>query len=240
MSPSNSEPVWASMATIPARADSVVRAVASLVDQVDNLFLYCNGHSIEQVPAELRNHEKVVITGTPEGLADLGAEGKFYGAVCPHGYNLVCDDDLCYPSDYAKTMIDAVERYGRQAVVGAHGSILKERLAGPYRHCRMRVFHFGEALKEDCFVHVVGTGCCAYHTSTIEVPVGWFQHRNMVDPYFAVLCQQQGVPRVVIAKPKGWIQQLPFKENIWDRNANATKPVEVLRRGAPWKLMRLP
>jgi hypothetical protein len=232
------EPVWASMATIPSRVDSLVQAATSLLGQVDGLLIYCNGHSREQVPELLREHDKVVITGTPEGLADLGAEGKFYGAVVPDTYHLICDDDLRYPPNYAETMIGAIERHGRAAVVAAHGSVLTSPLAKTFRASRRHVYHFGDAVAEDRPVHLVGTGCCAFHASTIEVSVGWFGHRNMVDPYFALLCQQENVPRVVIAKPKGWIRQLPFKENIWDKNATSTKPVEVLRRGAPWKLMR--
>jgi hypothetical protein len=230
-------PVWASMATIPSRVDSLVQAATSLLGQVDGLLIYCNGHSREQVPELLRGHDKVIITGTPEGLMDIGAEGKFYGAVVPDTYHLICDDDLLYPADYAKTMIEAVERYRRSAVVAAHGSVLAPSLARTFKACRRHVFHFGHALDRDRPVHLVGTGCCAYHASTIEVPVGWFGHRNMVDPYFALLCQKSGVPRVVIAKPKGWIRQLPYKGSIWDRNAHSAKPVAVLRRGVPWKLM---
>jgi len=35
-----------------------------------------------------------------------------------------CDDDLIYPKDYAKKMVEAIERYNRKAIVSFHGTVV--------------------------------------------------------------------------------------------------------------------
>lgn len=231
--------VVASMATIPERAESFRRAAESLLDQVDILAVYFNGHKIGQVPEWSLSHPRIELTGTPYGLPDLGDGGKFYwsGSLIAPWY-LFCDDDLQYPPNYVETMIEAIERYDRKAAVGIHGSLLKTPLGRNLQTSRSKVLHFSEARSTDHAVHILGTGCMAYHRSTIRFGLESVQSPNMADAWFALGCQLLQVPRVVIEHPAGWVKQLPYKGCIWTRNCHSEAPMNVLRRSESWDLVR--
>jgi hypothetical protein len=230
--------VRASMATIPSRSASLERAVASLLPQVDVLQVYCNGH--RAVPRCLV-HPRISAIGTPTGLPDIGASAKFVLCGEADGYRLTCDDDLEYPSDYVATMLDAVDRYDRKAVVGVHGAVLAKRLGRTYQACRQEVLHFFHGLKDDRAVHLLGTGCLAYHGELVRPSEDVFiDAPNMVDVWFACFCQRKGIPRVAIARPDRWIRQLPFDGNLWDRNKGSLAPAEALRSVDDWSLLEPP
>ena len=116
--------IRASLASIPARRDSLRRVVESLLPQVDRLGVYLNGYG--DVPEFLADDRIDVARSEDHG--DLGDAGKMFWAAEPGvDYHLACDDDILYPADYVARMVAEVDRYGRRALVGCHGALMHDR-----------------------------------------------------------------------------------------------------------------
>lgn len=195
--------VFASLATIPARERGLRHVVAALLPQVDGLGVYLNEY--DRVPPFLDRDEIVVARSQDSGVR--GDAGKFFWSEATSGYQLVCDDDIDYPEDYVDRLVEGIERYGRRAVVGFHGCVLRDDLAD--YHTSRRLLHFTHALAVDSAVHVLGTGVAGYHTSAIRVRAKDFVAPNMADIWLALLAQRQRVPLACRRRPKGWLSEQP-------------------------------
>ncbi|SIT31364.1 FkbM family methyltransferase [Achromobacter sp. MFA1 R4] len=180
------------IASIEVRRTALSRVIECLYDQADELLVYLNDYA--EVPNFLRREKITVI----HKQGDVGDRGKFYDIDNFSGYFFTCDDDIDYPPYYVQHCIDAIEKYGRKAVVGWHGSLLKKPFNDYYSPESRRVFSFRSGRPDDLPVHILGTGCSSFHTDTIDVKYSDFLTPNMADVYFALLGQRQRVPFVVI------------------------------------------
>lgn len=227
--------VFASLATIPARAKGLQAVVEALLPQVDALGVYLNGH--DRTPAFLEQERVVVARSQESGLR--GDAGKFFWAGTTRGYQLVCDDDIRYPADYVERLVDGIERYGRRAVVGFHGSVLRADVAD--YHASRTLLHFSRGLAADRAVHVLGTGVAGYHASAIAVAPEAFGAPDMADVHFALLGQRQRVPFVCLQRADGWLAELPgFREDsIYARARRRARPgpeTAAVREHGRWEL----
>ena len=231
---SRSELVSVSLASIPSRQKQLALTIGSLLPQVDKIYVYLNGY--ESKP-EYLNHDRIEVAFSQEH-GDLGDAGKFFWCEQLDGYVLTCDDDIIYPSDYASRMIKAIEIYARQAVVGVHGVILRWPMQSYYRS--RDVFHFERALPAPQPVHVVGTGCTAYHTSTLSLQRSLFELPNMADIWLGLACQLSQTPMMVVDRSNKWLKAQEVPSSIYSdfsrRDLLQTKVVNRLRR---WHL-RMP
>jgi len=232
--------VHVSIATLPNREESLRRAIASLRGQVDRFHVYLNGH--EHVPEFLNDHCFEV----ERSDSNNGAVMKFWWANRLDGYLLFCDDDIVYPRDYVKRVVESIDRYGRRAVVGFHGI----RLRNPFeRYTRDRgVIHFNDGLTKDNPVHILGTGVMGYHSSTpsalaayrgdhFRVSMADFPYRNMLDIWFGIACQEHEVPLVCLARPYAWFESIPQLFSLWDDvERDDTKQSQSVLDAWPWTL----
>lgn len=185
------------IASIEIRRTALSHVIDCLYDQVDELYIYLNDYSF--VP-DFLNREKITVI---HDKGDVGDRGKFYGLIGFEGYYFTCDDDISYPPYYVKHCIDGIERYGRKSVVGWHGSLILQPFADYYTPTSRRVLSFRAGRPKDTAVHVLGTGCTAFHTSTIHVKYEDFKTSNMADIYFALIGQAQNIPFVVLKHDAG-------------------------------------
>ena len=224
------DPVIATLAALPDRAEYLSRVVDSLLPQVDAVVVWLNGWSAEdrsrwipRLPAKVRiEHGRKVDGVTP----NVGDAGKFVSLPEFVGYRLTCDDDLEYGpdyvghmvkgveryglSDYVEHMIAGVERYGRKAVVSLHGRRFTAFPVESYYRGTRESFHcLAEQLQYEP-VHCPGTGVMCYHTDTISFSEDDFPLPNMADLHVGLKCEKLGIPRIALAHPKGMITHLPI------------------------------
>jgi GT2 family glycosyltransferase len=227
------EPIQASLASIPSRINNLRRVVKSLEEQADVVRVYLNGY--DSTPGFLKKSNIIVVRSQDHG--DLGDAGKFFWSENAKGYQFTCDDDLIYPPGYIVHMIEAIERHGKKSVVGLHGIIMHPQIGNSYYRSRDTI-HWRLPLRQDRPVHLLGTGALAYHASAICVRVEDFKKPNMADIWFGVLCQKQRVPAHVIAHPGHWLQHLKSPWTIYDRAKNSDHFQASIARGVVWSLKR--
>ena len=237
--------VTASMATFPARKESLMKTVAYLLPQVDQLNVYLNGYIA--VPPFLRHPKITAVLSSQTPFGDRGDAGKFYWADSVKGFHLTVDDDLLYPPDYVQTLVRWVTHYKRKAVVGCHGAVITEPFVSYYRS--RRVHHFQSNIEVPIPVHCLGTGTVCYHTDCIRVVREDFKHPNMADIWFAVLGQEQKVPFMCVAHSASWLRAQPASnqgDSIYAHSQGMDQDIkntgimqtDVVKQNIPWKTHR--
>ena len=235
-----SRDITACMAAIPSREASLPQVVKSLIDQVDRLCVYLNG--FDHVP-ECLNHSKITYV-TSSDYGDMGDAGKFFWIDACEGYYLTCDDDIVYPPDYVDTIVSGIKKYRHRAVVGFHASVFKDNFEN---FIKSRVsYKFGEENPSDVGVHVLGTGVCGFHSSTMDIKRHQFRHPNMADTWLAEQGQVQQVPFICLAHDAKWLRDLQhYETSIYNHshkgiegsrlNTNLIQ-TDVVKANWPWKV----
>jgi len=228
------------LASYPARINALEQAVESIIGQVDFLHVYLNDYN--EIPRFLKKN-KIGVYLSGEHSGNLGDAGKFFKSGQTRGYYLSIDDDLVYPKDYVWRIVRRIEHYGRLAVVGVHGKIMKPEVRSFYRD--KAVFHHClTGLKKDQIVHVLGTGTTGFHTDTIRVSARDFKRPNMADVWLAILGQQQNKPFIAIAREKNWLKHIQLKnpnDTIYKNNENTDSVITgIFNEVRDWRLNYLP
>lgn len=245
--------IVASMATLPARRDIALRAVASLLPQVDALYVWLDKHASDEVAAATAAFEDLWAS-LPDlaprpviAFGDRGDGGKFYPLPFLHDDDvwLILDDDLELPPDYVATMEAALDRAesGGLAVVGLHALRLPERCTS-YRGQRERVQHclrygtrpvhrHGELVR----AHVLGTSSVATRPRYLRgfEAVDVTAPPNVGDLHLAAWCERQGIPRYCLPLPRErWLTNLLPGDapSIWDGDASGGRAVQVAHEDA--------
>jgi len=190
--------VLAALAAIPGRADILPAVLESLRSQVDRLCVYLNGW--DSVPECVRDlADEHVLSAENEG-----AERKLWWAPEHEGIYLSCDDDFCYPPDYAATMSAAVGRFGGQAIVTAHGRQYRERASTVHDVVPGSVGMYYRNVRER-WVNYGGTGVMAWDAGKVRVPRYW-QHRNMLDAQLSAWANRSQIPMWLIRHEGHWLE----------------------------------
>lgn len=237
------ERVEVSMASIPSREQLLRGAVQSLLHQVDRVNVYLNEYP--HVPAFL-SHPKIRVARSQQS-GNRGDAGKFFWSGSIQGYHLTADDDITYPPGYVHKLVSAIDHYGRRAVLTFHGTELRPDVKTYYRD-RVATYRCLHAVAGNRPVHVGGTGVMGYHTSTVRVTPKDFKHPNMADVWMGLLCQEQGVPCVVLGHPAGWIKSPWVQDTIWRKSADhkdgsfmdSSKQQDAAVQSIRWKLLPIP
>jgi hypothetical protein len=133
-------------------------------------------------------------------------------------------------------LLEAIERHGRQALVGVHGGIFVTPFRGYYRS--RHVHRAVDGLGADTRVHFLGTGTLAYHAGTIRLSLDDFPPLHMTDLQLAHVAEKQRIERIVIVRPLGWLGLLPTPPGttIYERFRHSDEEQTSLVRRTSWKL----
>ena len=207
------------VATLPERRHFFEnKCLPSLKEQADQVVVY---HDLTEND-DLPSHTYPNVTRISASPFTWGDAGKFLGYNLWNNnghdfYFFSCDDDLIYPPDYCERMIEWIEYFERKAVVSLHGSYLTQFPIKSYYHDRRSVPCLGDC--EDV-VRVIfpGTGCTAFHNSTVQPWVSEFKTRNMADLWFGFKLQKEKIPAIVLPHSGDYLTynpDLPLTETIW-------------------------
>jgi hypothetical protein len=218
--------VFVGIASIKDRQASLREALDSLIPQVDHIVVFLNYNGR---PVWCEEYAPKVVFIEIDDRPDLGDGHKYWMYQWLRSedlYFFTCDDDMIYPPDYVATMIAAIERYDRRAVIALHGWDARPNQESYHRH-RAAWYHYSSDLATDTPAHVLGTCTAAWHTSIIpDLTLAEFERPNMCDLWFARHCNERNIPRIVIAHRGDYItnsKKYRVKNSIWstyssDRN----------------------
>ncbi len=194
------------MATMPSRAQSLRKALPSIVAQVERLYLYLDQY--DHVPADIAAQSKIVPLLRREGERPMGTSGKFLGlkAVSSPCLYFCFDDDILYPSSYVDRLAGALHRHRYQAVVGVHATVFQPPIQSYARD--RRILNFKNRLDFDCMVDELGTGTIAFHSRCISLDPERWAHLNMADLMLTIEAMRQDVPLVAVRRPRGALQDI--------------------------------
>lgn len=207
------------MATYPGGFDKLNDTVDCLLNQsmnFDKMIIHING---SKRPKDIPSNPRIEVRYSEINYAD---NGKFVHLAGASGYILTVDDDIRYPFDYIEKMVNAVESFGRSAIIGVHGAVLPvgppiTRWSGYKESRRTHVFSQSQASYSP--VNVIGTGTMAYHSSIGIPDINAMNSLRMVDLHIAVWAQQKGISMYTLPREKNWMTE--FEEigdnRIWQQ-----------------------
>ena len=119
------------------------------------------------------------------------------------GYCIQVCDTHSYPSEYIATMVQAIERWNRKAIVGLGGILMLHPDSEWQLHTR-------DPLPHDMPVHILYSCALAYHAGVIQVPEFRFEG---VDT--ALWAQRHKLPEIAIKRSKNWVtHRSPLPERL--------------------------
>ena len=196
--------VTASLATIVERQESLKETVKSLLPQVDRLNVYLHGYTPTAIPKFLKNPKIQILYDVEWG--DLGDIDKLAWIDETKGYHLICDDDLIYPKDYAKKMVEAIDRYDKKAIVSFHGTVVRKLPIATYYQDR-DVYPCLLGVTGDAPIDLPGTGVMGYHSDCGFTKADFRKEMpNMLDIHVGLWAKRNNIPLYVIAHPTNWIK----------------------------------
>jgi len=205
--------IYAGIATMKSRGESLKAMLKSIIDQVDHIFIYLNGY--DTVPLFVK-HPKITPFLPKYHKGDMGSNGKFYKASDPNvnGYFFTMDDDIVYAQNYCSKMIQKLEEYDRKIVVSCHGRTINGKIESYYKKDNSDIYGFTRKVESDQFISVVGTGVMVHHTDTIRFNCSEYPATNMDDIYTSIICQKNNVPRLVMAHENNWLRETKLVPSV--------------------------
>lgn len=184
--------VWAGMASLLERAGSRTMAIESLLPQVDRMVI---------TPGDERGCEAKF-----DACRSMPDDAVFLGV----------DDDLLYPPDYVEATLRWLDAFPGH-IISYHGFTIDQEGQ------RDENYRCLDELVDPVPVHIVGSGVCAFRVSTIRPLVpDHFPIRNGADPWFALLAEQRGIPRVVVPHPDRWFGYTEWRRTMWTETSQQT------------------
>lgn len=251
--------IVASLATLPSRRAIALRAVASILPQVDSINIWLDKHTADEATEANEAFGRLFIElGRSDDSTiciehgDRGDGGKFFPLrdLRDDDVWLILDDDLELPPDYVSVMLSALHRAeGKHAlredgaappvVVGLHALHLPERCTS-YRHQRSHIQHclrYHTRPAEMRRAHVLGTSSVVTRPRYLRgfESVDVTSPPNVGDLHLAAWCERQGIPRYCLPLPREqWLVNLLPGDapSIWDGDASGGRAVQVANEDA--------
>ena len=197
--------VTINIATIPERESLLINTIKSLYDQADRINIWLNNY--RSIPLWLSD-TKINHHATFNNVGDAGKFG-----FKAKGFIFSCDDDIIYPPDYVKKMMDRIDNN----IVTIHGKIFRPPIKSFY-HDSWNKYRLDQELAEDQIIQIPGTGVMAYHSDTITFDRKDFKKKNMADIFVGIKAKQCNVSVICVKHKKDWVTLQHVDDSIWHRS----------------------
>ncbi len=201
--------VTAQLATIPDRENILIHVINSLIPQVNKLNVMLNGWTYTPPVT----NKKLTFYHLNNSKGDAV---KFYRLRDVHGYVFSCDDDLVYPPDYTRVMIEKLQQYNNEVILTNHGRIMNEKPVKNSYTDRKEAFHCLKQVDQEVYLDIGGTGAMAWHSDAFFPNYDRINKKNMADIWVAKFASEQDVKILLNPHSEGWIKYLHPKLTIWD------------------------
>jgi len=197
--------VAACMATYPGRFGNLKQVVASLVPQIDQLYIYVN-ETLDGLP-DLSRWPNVTIVDARAHEGDLSATGKLFPLeFISRSFVFLVDDDFIYPPDYVARYRAIFAAFDDRCCVTTHGGVLPPRPLWYFDRCRS--FDAQKALDRLHLASLAGSGTFAFHQDRFTVRFADAPREPMVDLFLSMGAFDQGLPIWCAPRPERWLRHL--------------------------------
>ncbi|PKN51596.1 MAG: hypothetical protein CVU55_11675 [Deltaproteobacteria bacterium HGW-Deltaproteobacteria-13] len=203
-----------SLSSIQPRRENLNLIIPNILKQCDKLYVNLVGG--DNIP-QISNHPKIQVNQFDKA----GSEIRFfnYNDIDDDSYYFTIDDDILYPLDYVRVMVDHMKKYKNKSVCCVHGSIVDLNLRSDYYRQNRIVYYFPDELSENTQVNMPGVGTSCFYKKNVNLNIKDFIVPNMSDPYTGCFLSEQNIKKVAIKRKKDWLIQLnQFNKAIWGNN----------------------
>jgi len=212
--------------TVRWRQKDIGRVVQRLWPQFDELHIYCGDCDFAPKQPRVRIHRG----------PNIGVRARWAIPIEGPAYIFGVDDDILYPTNYTKKMIEFLKTHNNSIVAGVHGRIFNSEMPQDY-FADARIIHFKQQ-SNTLPVHCVGTGTCAYHSDLLQLTDTDFCEPNMGDLILGMICQERGIPRYIIEREDQWLKHAigDDPQSIWNQREKHTVRRNALLQSIRWPL----
>ena len=190
------------------RADTLIKTIQSIYNQCDIINVALNDY--DEIPVELYD-KKINLFITDN---DRGDAYKFYKLMDSDGYYFTIDDDLIYPENYTKYMVDKVNQYNRRSIITLHARTFNSFPINSFYNSKSSVYHFKQSLAKDRKVQFGGTGVMCFHTDLFKVPIEYFDKPNMADVWIGKYAKENNIEITCVEHNGGFVKQQDVDSSI--------------------------
>lgn len=208
--------ITANLATIEARKYTLQGVIDSLKDQVTTVRVYGNDYT-----PEVKGDNVEVYSGP-----DYTDNAKFFWLPISKGLYLSCDDDIIYPPDYVKTILEARKKYPNTWLT-FHGRKLKG--IGLNYYTEHYIYPCLKEVAGDYDIDVAGTGVSAFDTELIKFdPLTWEDYR-MSDLMASLELARRRIKIICLGHKAGWIRSAKshLEKSIHSREFKNTRQNDI-------------
>jgi len=191
------------------RKETLLKTIDSIFDQSDIINISLN--SYESIPVELYDKKiRIFITDNEKGDAY-----KFIKIDKSNGYYFTIDDDIIYPNDYSKYLIEKVEKYNRKSIISLHGRNFNSFPIDSYYKSPGRRIHCLHESLNDEVVQFGGTGVMCIHTDLLKnLDINYFEYPNMADIWIGKYAIENNIDIVCVEHKDGFLKYQDVVEDI--------------------------
>lgn len=235
------ELITVSLTTLPERQEALKEVVKSLLPQVDKLNVFLHGY--KELPVFLQNKKIEVAFDLEWG--DKGDLDKLHWTKEVKGYHLLCDDDLIYPKDYVKKMIQKIDQYGKKVIISFHGAIPFNPPIASYYLDRYTFPCLG-TVPIDTKVTIGGSGVMGYHTRYVLLKGLEIKDLmpNMCDIHIGLWAAGNNIGIITAEHQEGWLKhsdKVDLNNTIYAKAVNDDFfPTEMININAKYFKTRVP
>ena len=221
-------PLVGSIATMPTRAGTFPNALASILPQVDRLYVFLDGFG--EVPGFLRAQAKChpVILAAPD---NLHASSRFLAPAMfgEDAVILIFDDDILYPPGYVATLVAALAERA-STLVGYHAARFQPPHASYVRD--RQILPFNRETKQIFPVHELGCGTLGFRSADFAPDPHTWLHHDMDDLYVAAEACRADLDLESLPRPPRWIRALAANQpdSLWRQTLQDDRRQSALMR----------
>jgi len=190
------------------RKETLLKTIDSIFDQSDIINISLN--SYESIPVELYDKKiRIFITDNEKGDAY-----KFIKLEKSNGYYFTIDDDIIYPNDYSKYLIEKVEEYNRKSIITLHGRSFDSFPINSYYKSAGRRIHCLYNHLNDESVQFGGTGVMCIHTDLLKLNLNYFKFPNMADIWIGKYAMENNINIMCVKHKEGFLKYQDSVEEV--------------------------
>jgi hypothetical protein len=195
------------------------KVINSVIEDCDKINVALNSYDGEIPKFLFDNKINILITDNSKGDAY-----KFYFLNnTEDAYYITLDDDIIYPKNFIKKIIQKCDFYERKKVITYHGRNFEKFPIESYYKSKSKRYHFLQEVSKDTKVQFGGTGLMCFHSNLFKIPFEYFIFPNMADVWIGKYCMENNIDIICVEHKKNELSNIDHTETIYNNGIKNDK-----------------